>query len=209
MSFLSALKGDDKDTMAVAPMPERLQKHVKVAILTADDTQDLEFFYPYYRLTEAGYAVEVITPKGGAFKGKNGMGLKDSKALSDVAAGEYALLYIPGGKAPEALRKQEDVLHFVRSFAQTGKPLAAICHGAQLLVSAGLVRGKCIAAWPEVRAEIEESGGIFVNEALVEDGQFITARMPGDLHRHLYGVLEYLNANAAVQRTVSHRSSAA
>lgn len=183
---------NEKDTLATAPIPERLRKTEKVAILTADDMQDLEFFYPYYRFTEEGYSVDVITPDGGAFEGKYGLGLKQSKSIEEVKASDYALLYIPGGKAPEELRDHKAVMHFVKEFAKSGKPIAAICHGAQLLATAGLIAGKRISAWPEIKSEIEEAGAIFVDEALVEDGQFITGRMPGDLHRHLYGVLQAL-----------------
>lgn len=183
---------DGNDSMKNAPTPQRLKKNKRVAILTADNTQDLEFFYPYYRLNEEGYDVDVITPRGGAFEGKQGMGLKETMSLADARPGDYALLYIPGGKAPAELRKNDAVIAFVRDFAKTGKPIAAICHGPQLLISAGIAAGKRMAAWPEVRKELEEAGAVFVDEALVEDGQFITARRPGDLPRHMWGVLDYL-----------------
>jgi protease I len=187
------MKSSEKDTYKAAPTPERLKKNIRVAIITADKTQDLEFFYPYYRLNEEGYDVDVITPKGGAFEGKQGMGLKETKPIIQARAGDYSLIYIPGGKAPEELRKNDEVLRFVKEFASTGKPIAAICHGPQVLISADLVRGKRMASWPEVAKELEEAGAIFVDEALVEDGQFITGRQPGDLPRHLYGVLDYLH----------------
>lgn len=194
---------NEKDTHAVAPIPARLQKNKKVLIITADKVEDTEFFYPYYRLTEEGYTVDVATPQGGKFEGKHGMGLKNSHAIAAMRTDDYALVYLPGGKAPAELRKNDDVINFVKAFARTGRPIAAICHGPQILITAELVRGKRIACWPEVAKELEEAGGIFVDEALVEDGQFITARQPGDLHRHLYGVLQYLNGKAG-----SHQSAA-
>lgn len=180
------------DTLSAAPIPDRLKKEKKVAILTTDNTEDLEFFYPYYRLSEAGYHVDVITPEGKSFKTKHGYEFKETKALKEARPDDYELLYIPGGKAPAKLRENSDVLTFVREYALRFKPLAAICHGAQLLAAADLIGGKRIAAWPEIRNEIEEAGGLFVDEALVEDDQFITARMPGDLHRHMHGVLSQL-----------------
>ena len=184
---------NERDTHKATPIPERFRKDKKVAIITGDNVEDTEFFYPYYRLTEAGYDVDVITEEGGKFEGKRGLGLKESKSIESVDAGSYALLYLPGGKAPAALRKNDAVLAFVRQFAADGtKPVAAICHGVQILITAGLIRGKQVAAWPEIREEVEKAGATFVNEALVEDGQFITARMPGDLPRHLSGVLDYL-----------------
>ncbi len=206
MNILHMGDGTEKDTYKAAPTPERLRKKVRVAILTADKTQDLEFFYPYYRLNEEGYDVDVITPKGGKFEGKQGMGLKETKAITATNPEDYSLLYIPGGKAPAELRKNDDVLHFVKNFARSGQPIAAICHGPQVLISADLVRGKRMAAWPEVREELEKAGATFVDEALVEDGQFITGRQPGDLPRHLWGVLDYLQG--AKSRTRTSKASA-
>jgi len=212
MSVIDKLTGKDnqeKDTHAVAPIPERLKKNEKIIIITADNVEDTEFFYPYYRLTEEGYMVDVVTPDGGKFAGKHGIGLKNSKSIKDVRPGDYILLYLPGGKAPAELRKNAAVLNFVKEFARNGKPIAAICHGPQILVSAELVKGKQLAAWPEVAKEIEKAGGTFVDEALVIDGQFITGRMPGDLHRHLYGVLQYLQGNISNKSRAERKSSAA
>ncbi len=210
MSILDKITGKpETDTHAVVPIPERLKKKEKVVIITADNTEDTEFFYPYYRLTEAGYTVDVVTPKGGEFKAKHGLGLKNTMAIADVKPGDYALLYLPGGKAPQELRKNDAVLKFVKEFTASGKPVAAICHGPQVLVSADVIRGKQLAAWPEVKSEIEEAGGTFVDEALVEDGQFITARKPGDLHRHLFGVLQYLEGKVKNQPRDERKSSAA
>jgi len=200
MSILDLFKSS-KDTLKVVPIPERLKKNQNVLIITADKTQDLEFFYPYYRLTEEGYTVDVATPEGGEFEAKNGFGLAETKAIGDVRVQDYELLYIPGGKAPAELRENEKVITFVKQFAATGKPVAAICHGAQVLISADLINGRQIAAWPEIKDEVEEAGATFVDEALVIDGQFITSRMPGDLHRHLYGVIEQLNNTLASTAT--------
>ncbi len=200
---------NEKDTHAVAPIPERLRKSEKIVIITADNTEDTEFFYPYYRLTEEGYTVDVVTPKGGKFTAKHGLGLTNTRAIDDVNPADYALLYIPGGKAPQELRKNDKVIAFVKEFARSGKPIAAICHGPQVLATAGLLSGKNIAAWPEIADEMQEAGAVFVNEALVEDGQFITSRMPGDLPRHLYGVLEYLKGNVANTSRESRKNSTA
>jgi protease I len=180
------------DNYQSAPTPERLKKGKKIAIITGDNTEDLEFFYPYYRFNEEGYDVDVITLKGGNFAGKHGIGLKNSKAINDIRPQDYELVYLPGGKAPQKLSEDEKVIEFIREFKTTGKKIAAICHGAQILAKADLIRGKKIAAWPGIKDEIEKAGATFADEALKEDGQFITARKPGDLPRHLYGVLDCL-----------------
>jgi protease I len=197
----------NRDILRVAPIPDRLKKNQRVAIITGDNVEDIEFLYPYYRLTEAGYEVAVITAEGGAFKGKHGMEMKESLSIDSVDPGNYALLYLPGGKAPEKLRKNDKVLDFVKHFAEKGKPIAALCHGPQILIAADLVRGKQIAAWPGIREEVEKAGATFVDEALVEDGQLITGRMPGDLHRHLYGVIKALEG-IRISKEEDRRSAA-
>ena len=184
---------DEIDMHAAVAIPERLRKNKKIAILTDNEAEDIEFFYPYYRFNEAGYDVDVITSKGGSFECKNGLGLQKTKAIKEVNHDDYELLYLPGGKAPAKLRKNDMVLDFVKRFAASGKYIAAICHGPQILAEAGLISGKTIACWPEIKNEITDAGAIFADEALKEDGQFITARRPGDLHRHLWGIFDKLN----------------
>lgn len=172
----------------------------KVAILTTDGTEDSEFFYPYYRFTEAGYQVDVITPKGEDFKGKNGTGLKSTMKLENCDPSAYDLLYIPGGKAPEKLKKEDKAIDFVVNFAKSGKPIAAVCHGPQLLAEAGVIEGHRIAAWPECDKEVEEAGAAYAFEECVQDGQFITARWPGDLPAHLSKVMQVLQGASANQK---------
>src|SRR5579884_2897725 len=112
MSIFSG--NDEKDSHAVAPIPDRLKRNEKVIIITADNTEDIEFFYPYYRLTEEGYTVDVVTPQGGKFEAKHGLGLKNTKSIGEVKPEDYVLLYLPGGKAPAELRKNDKVLAFVK-----------------------------------------------------------------------------------------------
>ncbi len=181
------------DNYKAAPIPQDLRKNQKIAIITGDQVEDLELFYPYYRFNEEGYEVDVITLEGGAFEGKKGIGLKESKSIDQVNFKDYELLYLPGGKAPEKLQKDDRVLKFVRDFASSGKIIAAICHGPAILAAADLIKNKKISAWPGIKDEIEKAGAIYMDEALKEDGQFITARKPGDLHRHLFGVLDCLH----------------
>ena len=171
-----------------------------VLILTADKTEDTEFFYPFYRFIEEGFLVDVVTPKGGAFKGKNGSGLQNTKKITDVDVEDYDLLYIPGGKAPAELKKNEDALNMVKLFAATGNTIAAVCHGPQVLAEAKLIQGRKIAAWPEIEDEVVKAGAEYMNEETVVDGQFITARWPGDLPMHLKKTLEVLESG------VNHRA---
>ncbi len=182
--------GEEKDTITSTKRNEGAQQ--SVLIVTADKCNELEFFVPYYRFCEAGLNVVVASPDGGSIKGANGTEFKNTRKLSEVVPADYALLYLPGGKAPAELRKRDDALDLVRAFVTANKPVAAICHAAQVLVSADLVRGKRISAYPEVEKEITDAGGTFVNAPLVEDGVFITARWPGDLPGHMEAVMQKL-----------------
>jgi protease I len=194
---------EERDIMKAAPIPERLKKSEKILIITADKTEDMEFFYPYYRFMEAGYTVDVATIDGEPFEGKKGYAFKQTTSIEKLRPADYALLYIPGGKAPAELRDNEIVIQFVKQFAQSGKPIAAICHGPQVLITADLVRGHKISGYPGIKDELEKAGATFADEALAIDGQFITSRLPGDLHRHLSGVMEALQGNAAGKRAVA------
>ena len=171
---------------------QNAQAKTAILIITADRVQDMELFYPYYRLNEAGFRVDVASPKGGEVKSEGGSVLPGTLPIEQCKPEDYALLYIPGGKAPQEMRKSEELLDFVRQFAASNKPISAICHGPQVLVSAELVEGHRFTSFPEVGEEITEAGGEYVNAPLVEDGQFITSRWPGDLPLHLEATLKRL-----------------
>lgn len=96
-------------------LPTGTPSRGRIAVLTADKVEDVEFFYPYYRFTEAGYVVDVITPNGGELTGYRGMGIKETVALADVDPADYDMLYIPGGLAPSELRALPSALDFVRA----------------------------------------------------------------------------------------------
>lgn len=174
-----------------------------ILIITADDTEDLEFFYPYYRFIEAGCNVDVATPDGGEFHGKNKIGLQNSKKIEDISASGYQLLYIPGGKAPEELKKNEHVLSIVRQFVSSGRPIAAICHGPQVLAAAGVLQGHRVSAWPGVQSEVEQAGAIYVAQECLKDGPFITGRWPGDLPAFTKKVLELINVQTSAGSKVA------
>lgn len=186
--------GESNDTITSTKRSDPSAK--SVLIVTGDNCNELEFFVPYYRFCEAGLKVDVASPDGGSIKGAHGTEFAHTLKVSEVRPSEYALLYLPGGKAPAKLRKDEDVLAVVRQFVVAGTPISAICHAAQILVSANVVRGKRISAYPEVEKEISEAGGTFVNQALVEDGIFTTARWPGDLPGHMEATLRRLGLSS-------------
>lgn len=161
-----------------------------VLIMTAHNVEDLELFYPYYRFIEAGMEVDICTPKGEAFQAKHGLGLKDSKKIADISTSLYQLLYIPGGQAPLELVKDKDAVRLTKEFFENGCPIAAFCHGPQVLAAAGIITGRRITAWPEIESEVEAAGATYVNQETVVDGQFITGRWPADLPAYVAHVLE-------------------
>ncbi|GGE43973.1 glutamine amidotransferase [Pullulanibacillus camelliae] len=165
----------------------------RVAMLTTDQVEDIEFFYPYYRFIEEGYEVDVITPKGGVLKAYREMELKSTMALIDANPLDYKLLFIPGGLAPTALKEIAEAVSFVKSYAEQGNLIGAVCHGPQLLATAGLIKGRKMTSWHEVANEIREAGATYLDEPLVEDGQYITARKPGDLPIEMSRIIERLS----------------
>jgi protease I len=154
-----------------------------IACIVEDEFEDSELRVPYDALTGAGHTVVLISRKVGQElhgKKKQERVLAD-RAIDDVIVRDYEALLIPGGKSPAKLRDDRRFLSFVQEFAKTGKPIAAICHGPQLLISADLVRGRTMTAWPEVQKELAAAGAKVVDQEVVVDGQFITSRKPDDL----------------------------
>ena len=160
-----------------------------ILIITDQDYNDTELFYPLYRFVEEGFEVTVASLNGGEVKGYNSAPLKVTVPVGRVNPAEYDALYLPGGRAPAKLRENEQVLGIVKYFYEAEKPIAAICHGPQILASAGLLNGKEVTAWPGIEAEMREAGAIFRNVPVVESWNLITARMPGDLPAHLHAFL--------------------
>lgn len=154
---------------------------MKALILSANNFEDTELLVPLYRLLEEGYTVDVASQTRAAISGKHGYEVPVNKVFKDIAPADYALLVLPGGKAPAAIRNDSAVQEIVRSFMAEGKPVAAICHGPQILVSAGLLKGRHATCYNSVAAELKEVGALYEDSEVVVDGNLITSRQPGDL----------------------------
>ena len=154
---------------------------MKVLFLTADGVEDSELIVPLYRLKEAGLDVDVAGPEKGPVTGKHGISTPANLAFKDVKPEQYDLLVLPGGKGPETVRLDGDALGAVKKIVAAGKPVAAICHGAQVLISAGLLKGKSGTCWPGVKDDFIAAGGDWQDREVVVDGQLITSRCPDDL----------------------------
>ncbi len=154
----------------------------KVAVLIADGFHDGETLSPMFYLRELGAEITLISTSKGKISAYNSeVTLDIQHALSELSADSFHALILPGGRSPATLRENHDVLRFVQAFHATGRPIASICHGPQVLVSAGLldgVRTTCIAS---IADEVKGGGAEYVDEEVVLDGQFISSRLPHDL----------------------------
>ena len=155
----------------------------KVACLLADGFEDSEFRIPHDRLTSSKYQVEIIGMKAGEqLTGyKNRETATTDIAIEDADPKAYAGLLIPGGYSPDHLRADPRFVDFVKAFDATGRPLAAVCHGPQLLLSAELQRGRTLTAWTTVQSDLRQAGAQVKDEPVVVDRNWITSRKPEDL----------------------------
>jgi protease I len=155
----------------------------KVAMILAKDFEDSEASQPLAALQKDGHQVDIISHKEGEeLTGKQGKTvLRSHLAIDQARASDYAALVIPGGHSPEQLRGVEGAVDFVKAFAKTGRPIAAICHGPQLLISAELVKGRKMTCFKTVAVDLINAGASYEDKELVQDGQFITSRQPSDL----------------------------
>ncbi|HEX9079120.1 MAG TPA: type 1 glutamine amidotransferase domain-containing protein [Desulfuromonadaceae bacterium] len=154
---------------------------MKALIVSADNFEDSELLVPYYRLQEAGYRVEVGAAKKGIIHGKHGYEVTADKSFDEIDPTDYNLLILPGGKAPEAIRHNGKVQEIARHFMANGKPVGAICHGPQTLISAGLLAGRRATCYRTVAKELQEGGALYVDREVVVDGNLVTSREPADL----------------------------
>jgi protease I len=168
----------------------------KVLILAADDFEDMELLYPLYRLREEDVSVTVAGLDEYPVTGKKGHGPVDVDAtVDDVAAADYDALVIPGGYAPDKLRRSQAVLDLVRAFDEGGKPIAFICHAGWVPISARILKGRRATSVGAIRDDMVNAGADWVDEATVVDGNLISARTPADLGPWMKTLLQALTAS--------------
>jgi protease I len=152
-----------------------------VAFVLANNYEDVEHTAPLDALRSAGVNVTVVGLTMDEIKGKKGGTETPDATFDDVNVNEFDMLVIPGGGSPENLRINDDAVAFTREFVESGKPVGAICHGAQLLISADVLQDRTLTAVNKIRDDVRNAGGKYVDEPLVVDGNLITSRNPGDL----------------------------
>lgn len=154
-----------------------------IAFVLGEDFEDSEFRKPYDGLKAKGHTIDIIGAKAGAVvKGKKGQEeVRIEKAASGVDAASYDALVIPGGYSPDHLRMEKAVVDLTQTMLRSGKVIAAVCHGPQLLIEAEGVKGRVVTSWPSVRKDLENAGATWVDEEVHIDGNLITSRKPEDL----------------------------
>ncbi|MDX1930847.1 MAG: type 1 glutamine amidotransferase domain-containing protein [Pirellulaceae bacterium] len=153
-----------------------------VLVFTGDIYEDLELWYPKLRLIEAGAKVVVAGDDAGRiYAGKNGYPCVSDAKIADMHAADFDALVVPGGFMPDKLRRDPKVLQLVREFFEAGKPVAAICHGGWIPISAGIYRGVRVTGSPGIKDDLINAGAIFENAAVVVDRNSVSSRKPDDL----------------------------
>jgi len=165
---------------------------MKALIISADNFEDTELLVPYYRLKEEGIDVDIASVKKGSIKGKHGYEVEANKALKEINPDDYDILVLPGGKAPETVRKDKNAIEIAKHFFQRNRPVAAICHGPQTLITAGLLKGRHATSYKSVAPEMKDAGAIYEDKEVVVDGNLVTSRQPSDLPAFMREMLKML-----------------
>lgn len=156
--------------------------HNTVICLLDDEFEDLELWYPVYRTREAGFTVLYAGPeKGRTHIGKYGVPATADLSFDEVNSNEIAGLLVPGGWAPDKLRRYPKVLQLVQELNHANKPIGQICHAGWVLISAKILQGRKVTSTPGIRDDMENAGAEWFDEAVVVDGNLISARRPPDL----------------------------
>lgn len=157
-------------------------KGKKVLAVVDQLYNDLEHWYPVYRMREEGAQVDIAGPEANEiYTGQSGIKAKTDYAFKDIDANDYDGMLIPGGWAPDKLRRYPELLDIVRKMNEAGKPIGTICHAGWVLVSADVLKGRKVTSTPAIQDDMKNAGAEWVDEEVVVDGNFISSRRPDDL----------------------------
>lgn len=165
----------------------------KILSLVSEDYDDLELFYPMIRLREAGFQVDLAAVKKGSYQGKFGLSTDVAYTFEDIHIEDYDGLLVPGGWAPDKLRRYDQVLEFVKYMDQHNKVIGMICHAGWVLSSADILKGRTVTSTPGIKHDLMHAGAIWVDQAAVRDRNLVSGRRPPDLHVYLPLLIEALN----------------
>ena len=180
----------------------------RIAILATRGVEQVELTEPQRLLLAEGAKVEVISPEKGKFKAWKftewGDDIAVDRPLDQAKADDYDALVLPGGQInPDILRTVPAAVKFVRDFYESGKTLAAICHGPWMLVEAGVVKGRTATSWPSVQTDLRNAGASWVDQEVVSDGGLVTSRKPDDIKAFVAKIVEEMREGAHQRRRVA------
>ncbi len=170
----------------------------RVAILATNGFEQSELMVPQQQLKDAGFAVQVVAPKGPQIRGWKDKDWGDrvdvDAELSEVSPNDYDALVLPGGVInPDILRIDPAAIAFIKAFDAAGKPLAAVCHGPWLLLESGAVKGRKVTSWPSLKTDLTNAGAQWEDAEVVVDGHIISSRKPDDLPAFCRAIIDALN----------------
>jgi protease I len=167
----------------------------RVAILVEDLFEEAELTSPRDALSAAGARVVLVGPMAGkVYTGKHGGVVTADIAAGSVRAADVDAVVVPGGYAPDKMRLRHAMVDLVRDCMAAGKPVAAICHGASVLINANVLKGKTLTCWPSIAVDVKNAGGRYVDRPVVEDGNLITSRKVDDLQKFNEAIIRQLDA---------------
>lgn len=166
----------------------------RILMFVDDGYEDLEFWYPKIRLEEEGAVVDAASARKGVYHGKYGYPARAELAYKDVDAAAYDALVIPGGHAPDRIRRFNNAVAIVEEMVRARKPVAAICHGPQVLITADALRGKRATCYESIKVDVINAGAEYVDAEVVSDGGVITSRKPADLPAFCRAIIAALSA---------------
>ena len=170
----------------------------KIAILTEDGFEESELMQPKAAMEEAGATVDIISSRTGEVKGWNhtdwGKTITATQTYGAIKPENYDAVILPGGVMnPDKLRTNKEAVAFVKTFAESGRTIAAICHGPQTLIETGMLKGKKMTSYPSLQTDLRNAGADWVDEEVVQDGNLITSRKPDDIPAFNQKIIESLS----------------
>jgi deglycase len=167
-------------------------KGKRILILCGPDYEDMELHYPRYRLMEEGAEVVVAGIGESTYKGKKGYPVTVDAQVSGLRAADFDAVVVPGGYAPDHMRRSEDLLALVREIHDQGKAVAAICHAPWVTISAGIMKGRRVTCVPAIKDDVMNAGADYTDEPVVVDGNLVTSRRPDDLPQFLPALIDVI-----------------
>jgi protease I len=166
----------------------------RIAVIIDDFFEDPEYTKPADAFRDAGHElVHLGLKKGAEVEGKRRQAkVRIERAVEDASVDEFDALFIPGGYSPDRLRAHEEAVSFVRDFMNSGKPVFAICHAPQILITAGVLKGKKVTGWKSIVQDIKNAGAEFIDREVVEDGNLVSSRSPRDIPAFIAASLDKL-----------------